>query len=346
MRATEMRSRPGIRTTGKGGIMKVRFFLWIAMIAAIGICTDHAQAGPVIKLAVVTKPGSAQSVCAEKFRKLIEGRSGYKVRLYQGSSLGTETDILRKIQANDIQMGIVTSAVFDAFLPDVRVLDYPFLFTTYEQADRVLDGAPGRELLRRLEKAGFKGLAYSENGFRDLTNSVRPVHRAEDAAGLKLRVMESPLHREIWKLLGADPVPMGWPGVVTALRRNTIDGQENPLSIIWSYKLFQFQKYLSLTRHIYSPHIDVANLKWFNGLPEPDQRLVLQCMQEAASYQKQWNRQNEAFFLAQLKKNGMMIDETPDVASFRNRVANIQSLPLFQERDTQELLKQFLEAAK
>jgi tripartite ATP-independent transporter DctP family solute receptor len=326
--------------------MNVRIFLWIAVIAAIGVCAGHARADQIIKMAVITKPGAAHNICAEKFRKLLEDRSKYKVKLYQGSALGTETDILRKIHVNDIQMGVITSAVFEAFLPDVRVLDYPFLFATYEQADRALDGAPGRELLRRLEKTGFKGLAYSENGFRDLTNGLRPVHRAEDAAGLKLRVMESVLHKELWKRLGADPVPMGWPGVVTALRRGTIDGQENPLSIIWSYKLFKYQKYLSLTRHIYSPHIDVANLKWFNGLSEPDQRLIRQCMQEAASYQKQWNRRNESFFLARLKKNGMIVDEAPDAASFRSRVADIHSLPLFQDRDTQELLKQFLAAAK
>ncbi|MFH1079896.1 MAG: TRAP transporter substrate-binding protein DctP [Pseudomonadota bacterium] len=318
--------------------------LMVLTILLVFLCAGHSWAGQVIKLAVVTKPGSAQNICADKFRKLLERRSGYKVKMYQGSSLGTETDILKKIQANDIQMGVITSAVFDDFLPDVRVLDYPFLFGSYDQADQVLDGAPGQELLLRLEKAGFKGLAYSENGFRDLTNDRRPVHKVEDVAGLKIRVMESTLHRELWKILGADPVSMGWPDVVTAINQKTIDGQENPLSIIWSYKLYTKQKYLSLTRHVYSPHLNVANLKWFNDLLEPDQKLIRLCMQEAARYQKQWNRKNTAFFLARLKKNGMIVDDSPDVASFRKRVANIQALSLFQDSGTQELLKQFLAA--
>lgn len=326
--------------------MKIRNLLMALTVLLVFLSASHAWADQIIKLAVITKPGSVQSICAEKFRKLLESRSGFKVRLYQGASLGTETDILRKIQANDIQMGVITSAVFDAFLPDVRVLDYPFLFDSYDQADRVLDGAPGQELLRRLEKAGFKGLAYSENGFRDLTNDRRPVHKVEDLAGLKIRVMESALHRELWKMLGAAPVSLGWPDVVAAMNQLTIDGQENPLSIIWSYKIYKTQKYLSLTRHVYSPHLNVANLKWFNGLSEADQKLIRQCMQEAASYQKQWNRRNMAFFLDRLKKNGMVVDESPDVASFRNRVADIQSLPLFQDPGTQELLKQFLAAAK
>jgi tripartite ATP-independent transporter DctP family solute receptor len=326
--------------------MRLRKFTMVVFLATAFFCAGHAWAGQTIKLAVVTKPGSAQNVCADRFKKLLESRSSYKVMLHQGSSLGTETDILRKIKDGDIQMGVITSAVFEAFLPDVRVLDYPFLFRTYEQVDRVLDGEPGQELLRRLEKTGFKGLAYAENGFRDLTNSRRPVHRVEDVAGLRLRVMESALHRELWKMLGADPVSMGWPDVVSALHRKTIDGQENPLSLIWNYKLYNTQKYLSLTRHVYSPHINVANLKWFNGLPEADMKLIRQCMQEAATYQRQWNRKNMAFFLERVKKAGMIVEESPDVASFRNRLAGVQTLPMFQDQATQELLRQFLAAVK
>jgi tripartite ATP-independent transporter DctP family solute receptor len=326
--------------------MRVRDFIKIVFFLTAFLCAGYAWAGQTIKLAVVTKPGSAQNVCAEKFKKLLESRSGHKVRLYQGAALGRETDLLGKIQANDIQMGVITSAVFDTLVPDVRVLDYPFLFGTYDQADRALDGAPGQELLRRLEKAGFKGLAYAENGFRDLTNSRRPVHRVEDVAGLKLRVMESALHRELWKMLGADPVSIGWPDAVSAIRQKTIDGQENPLSVIWNYKLYKTQKHLSLTRHVYSPHISVANLEWFNGLSGADQKLIRQCMQEAASYQRQWNRRNMAFFLERLKKNGMIVDESPDVASFRNRLGDIRSLPLYQDPATQALLKQFLDAGK
>lgn len=326
--------------------MKFRIFITVVFFLSVFLCAGRSWAGPIIRLAVITKPGSAQNVCAGQFKKLLEARSAFKVRLSEGSLPGTETDILGKIQANEIQMGVITSAAFDAFLPDVRVLDYPFLFGTYDQADRVLDGGPGQELLLRLEKASFKGLAYSENGFRHLTNSRRPVHRVEDVAGLKLRVMESALHRELWKMLGVDPVSIGWPGAVSAIRNKTIDGQENPLSVIWGYRLYKTQKYLSLTGHVYSPHINVANLQWFNGLSQADQKLIRQCMQEAASHQKQWNRKNTAFFLERLKKNGMIVDESPDAASFSDRLGDIRSLPLYQDPATQALLKQFLDAAK
>jgi len=203
--------------------MKTRqVLLFFVFLTVFFFGMGHVWAEEIIKLAVGTIPGKAQNICADEFRKLLENRSNYKVRPYQGSSLGTETDILKKIRADEVQMGVITSAPFDAFLPDVHVLDYPFLFANYDQVDMLLNGVHGQELLKRLEKAGFKGLAYAENGFRNLTNNRRSVHRVEDVAGLKIRVMESAVHRELWKMLGAIPVSIGWPGVVTALKEKSV----------------------------------------------------------------------------------------------------------------------------
>ncbi len=313
-------------------------FVFVVFSAGEGIARE------VIKLGVVTKPGSAQNVCAEKFKELLESRSPrYEVKIYHSASLGTETEILQQIQLNTVQMGIITSGPFDVFLPEARVIDYPFLFSSYEQVDSVLDGKPGKMLLKRLERVGFKGLAFSENGFRHLTNNKHPVHSAKDVKGLKIRVMESVLHKELWRLLGANPTPMGWP-IYTELQQGTIDAQENPLWVIWTYKLYEVQKYLTLTHHVYSAHIDVANLKWFNSLPSEDQKLIQQCMIEAAHYQRKWNRSNEADFLKKLKKAGMIVDEHPDLDSFREKVKDIQKLDIFQVKEVQEILPVFLEA--
>ncbi|SFM42578.1 TRAP transporter substrate-binding protein [Thermodesulforhabdus norvegica] len=303
-----------------------------------------ADARETIKLGVVTKPGSAQNICAEKFKELLESRSDkYEVKIYHSASLGTETEILQQIQLGTVQMGIITSGPFDVFLPEARVIDYPFLFSSYEEVDRVLDGEPGRLLLKRLERVGFKGLSFSENGFRHLTNNKRPVHSVDDVKGLKIRVMESVLHKELWRLLGANPTPMGWP-IYTELQQGTIDAQENPLWVIWTYKLYEVQKYLTLTHHVYSAHIDIANLKWFNGLPPEDQKLIEECMIEAAHYQRRWNRQNEATFLKNLKEAGMIVDEHPDLESFRARVKGIRELDIFRAKEVQELLPLFLRA--
>ena len=316
----------------------------ILLTLGIGFWCVPASANTTIRLGLVTIPGSAQNVCAEKFKEILESRSDrYEVKIYHSASLGTETEILQQIQMNTVQMGIITDGPFDVFIPEVRVINYPFLFENYRQVDEILDGPSGDELLQRLERAGFKGLAFSENGFRHLTNNKRPVHAVEDVAGLKIRVMESVLHKELWRMLGANPTPMGWP-VYTELQQGTIDGQENPLSVIWTYKLHEVQKYLSLTSHVYSAHIDVANLKWFSSLPPSDQELIRRSMVEAAQYQRSWNRENESSFLRNLKEAGMQIEEQPDLASFRARAAGIQELEIYGGAETRTLLHEIFQA--
>jgi tripartite ATP-independent transporter DctP family solute receptor len=325
--------------------MKGRYLLTVLLAAAV-LTGATAWAKTPIKLGVVTKPGSAQNICAEKFKELLEARSQgeYEVTIYHSASIGTETEILEQIKLNAVQMGIITDGPFDVFLPEARVISYPFLFASAEAADRVLDGPAGQELLQRLEKVGMKGLAFSENGFRNLTNSRRPVHTVAEVSGLKIRVMESLFHKELWRMLGANPTPMGWP-IYTELQQGTIDAQENPLSVILTYKLYEVQKYLSLTGHVYSSHIDVANLQWFEGLPPGGRKLILEAMKDAARYQRSWNRTNEADFLAKLKEAGMTVDEKPDLASFREKVKNIRDSEVFKGAAVQEMLQKFLQAA-
>jgi tripartite ATP-independent transporter DctP family solute receptor len=317
----------------------------VLTVLAVLLGTGVAWGKTTIKLGVVTIPGSAQNICAEKFKELLEGRSDYEVKIFHSASLGTETEILQQIKMGSVQMGIITDGPFDVFIPEARVISYPFLFDSFQKADKVLDGPPGQELLKRLEKAGFKGLAFSENGFRNLTNSKRPVHSVADVEGIKIRVMESILHKELWRLLGANPTPMGWP-IFTELQQGTIDAQENPLSVILTYKLFEVQKYLTLTSHVYSSHIDVANLDWFQGLPPSDQELLRRCALEAARAQREWNRKNEVDFLEKLKAAGMAVDENPDLASFREKVKDIRQLPIFSAKEVQDMLQLFLQAAR
>jgi len=323
--------------------MRLRSLFVTALAVLLG--TGVAWGKTTIKLGVVTIPGSAQNVCADKFKEFLEARSDYEVKIFHSASLGTETEILQQIKMGSVQMGIITDGPFDVFIPEARVISYPFLFDSFQKVDKVLDGPPGQDLLKRLEKAGFKGLAFSENGFRNLTNNKRPVHSVADLAGLKIRVMESILHKELWRLLGANPTPMGWP-IFTELQQGTIDAQENPLSVIWTYKLFEVQGHLTLTAHVYSSHIDVANLEWFQNLPPSDQDLLRQCMQEAARSQREWNRKNEADFLEKLTAAGMMVDEKPDLDSFREKVKDIQQLPIFSAQEVQDVLQSFLKAAR
>ncbi len=300
-----------------------------------------------IKLGVVTKPGSAQNIAADKFKEIVEARSNgdITVQILHSGSIGSETEILQQIQMNAVQMGVITSGPFDAFDPIARVIDYPFLFKNNEQVDQILNGPLGQEILDSLETSGFKGLCFSENGFRNLTNSKRPVKTPTDVEGLKIRVMESQLHRAIWQALGANPTPMPWP-IYTELEQGVIDGQENPLWVMEVYNFHEIQKYMTMTRHVYSAHIDVASLTWWKSLDAGTQDLIATAMREAAAFQVADNRAKDAARLQMLKEKGMQVEESPDIDAFRARVAGIKDLDLFKDSRVQALLTKMMEAAK
>ncbi len=322
-------------------------YLFAFAVLFFGLITTPAHSEMTIKLGVVTKPGSAQNIVADKFKDLVEKESNgnIKVKIYDSGSIGNETEILQQIQLNTVQMGVITSGPFDTFDPIVRVIDYPFLFKDYAQADAILDGPLGAEILKDLESAGFKGLCFSENGFRNLTDSKRLVKTPEDVKGLKIRVMASAMHKAIWQDLGANPTPMPWP-IYTELEQGVIDGQENPLWVLVEYKLWEVQKYLTLTRHVYSPHIDVASLTWWKTLDPPTQKMLQQAMYAAALYQRRENREGNAARLKLLKEKGFIIEEHPDIAAFRAKVANLKNMDIYQQPKVKAMLAKILAAVK
>ncbi|NNK97111.1 MAG: TRAP transporter substrate-binding protein [Desulfobacterales bacterium] len=326
----------------------MKCFISLVTCLLLCVCMVHsAGAEETIKLGVVTKPGSAQNIVADKFKELVEQRSQgeFKVKIFHSASLGNETEILQQIQLGTIQLAIVTSGPFDSFDPIVRVIDYPFLFKNYRQVDEVLDGPLGSEILTSLEKSGFKGLCFSENGFRNLTNSKRPVTSPSDIGGMKIRVMSSALHKAVWQALGANPTPMPWP-IYTELEQGVIDGQENPLWVMEVYKFYEIQKYMTLTRHVYSAHIDVASLNWWNKLDKQNQDLLKEAMCEAARYQRADNRAKNEARLTMLKDKGMQVEENPDISSFRSQVAELKTIDLYKNPQVQKLLLKVLEATR
>jgi tripartite ATP-independent transporter DctP family solute receptor len=321
------------------------FFLFSLMVLIPA--ASQVMANMEIKLGVVTKPGSAQNIVAEKFKSLIEEKSAKKitVQIFHSKSIGNETEILQQIQMGTIQMGIITGGPFDTFDPMVRVINYPFLFKGYQQADMILDGPLGAEILKSIENSGFKGLCFSENGFRNLTNNKRPVKTPEDIRGLKIRVMASALHKTIWQTLGANPTPMPWP-IYTELEQGVIDGQENPLWVMEVYKFYEIQKYMSLTRHVYSPHIDVASLNWWKKLDKGTQTLIQNTMYKAAVYQRKINRSKNSQRLSFLKEKGMQVEENPDIDAFRKKVLGLKEMDLYQDPNVKALLNKILDATK
>lgn len=324
-------------------IMKIAAF--ILSLPLLFITAFTAESAITMKLGVVTKPGSAQNIVAEKFKEIIEQKSQgeLQVKIFHSASIGNETEILQQIQLGTIQLGIITSGPFDSFDPVVRVIDYPFLFKDNNQADEILDGPLGSEILTSLESSGFKGLCFSENGFRNLTNSRQAVSKPSDIEGLKIRVMSSALHKSIWQALGANPTPMPWP-IYTELEQGVIDGQENPLWVLEVYKFYEIQKHMTLTRHVYSAHIDVASLSWWKTLDQAQQEMIQQAMYESAVFQRADNRAKNAARLEFLKEKGMVVVENPDLEALRAQVADLKEIDLFQDQKVQTLLLKVLEA--
>lgn len=318
----------------------------LALAACLAAPAISPAAAPV-RLGVVTKPGAAQNVLAGKFAALVAEKTGGRlaVAVLHSGAAGNETQIIEKLRSGELELGVVTAGVFDQAAPETAAVEYPFLFADYAQADRALTGPAGAALLASLEPAGIKGLALGENGFRHLTNNLRPVRSVADVAGLRLRVMESRLQQELWRVLGAAPAPHPWP-INDLLARGAVDGQENPLGIIKLYELDRLQKHLSLTAHVYSAHICAANLAWFRGLAKADRQAVEEAMGQAAAHQRQINRAQEAGALAALKAAGMQVVEHPDRAGFMAKAAGLAAAPMVATGPVKAMLDRLRAAAR
>ena len=301
-----------------------------AMVCSLAACGGKEEAPAassnepvVMKLATTVNEQDSFQVAAEKFAELVAERTegAYTIEIHPNGELGDESDLLSSMAADELEMGIVTSGPFVNYAPGMGVLDLPFLFGSGEEAYAVLDGEVGQELLDTLEEANLKGLAYAERGFRNVTNAVKPIHSAADMKDLKLRVMENEVYAKTFSALGTNATPMAWQETLTALQNGTIEGQENPVNVIYSYALWEAnQKYATLTRHSYATAIITMSLDTFNELPEDVQVIFKEAAQEAAEFERAWCAENESSQLQAMKDNGMEVDENPDLDSFKAAV--------------------------
>ena len=297
-----------------------------AAALALAMTGAGALAETTLQLGTTVNEQDSFHVAAVKFAELVDERTNgeYKIEIYPNGTLGGESDMLDSMSTGMLDMGIITSGPFVNFSEMMGVLDMPYLFANNEEAYKVLDGEIGRELLDTLEDAGLKGLAYAERGFRNVTNSVRPVTCADDLAGLKLRVMENEVYTATFKALKVNAVPMAWAEALTAMQQGTIEGEENPINVIYSYSLWDYgQKYVTLDRHSYSTAIITMSLDVFNSLDEATQAIFLQSAQEAAEYERAWVAEQEADQLATIKSHGVEVVENPDVDSLRAAVQSV-----------------------
>lgn len=276
------------------------------------------------RLAHVVNENDSFHVAAVKFKELVEERTEGKVEIeiHPNATLGDERTLLEGMQMGTVEMGVITNGPIANFVPEVAVFELPFLFSSREEVYGVLDGEVGQEILGKMENVNLKGLAFAERGFRNLTNSKKAVATPEDMKGLRVRVMENPVYIDTFQALGANTVPMAWTETLTALQQGTIDGQENPVVVIHSFKLDETQKHLSLSRHTYSPATIMISLNTFNKLPADIQEILEASAQEAAVYVRGVNTEQEEVLLQELKDRGMEVTEV-DASAFQAAVQSV-----------------------
>ena len=310
--------------------MKRTSFLGILLMASllIGGCGGDKKAGEPGKteskaqmtLATLTPASHTYNQAANKFAELVKQRSQgrIEVKVYPDGQLGKgERELLEAIQQGTLDIYVGSTAPLSGFSPSMGILDIPFLFRDYAHADKVLDGPIGLSLLKELDKANLKGLAFWENGFRNLTNSKLAVKTPDEAKGLKIRTQENKIHLTAWKAAGVNPVPMAWGEVYGALQQKTIDGQENPVAVIHSAKLNEVQKYLSMTQHVYSPAVLIVSAKKWQAIPPADQEMLLKTALEVAQFERKLGRDAEEKQVAELTARGMTVTKDVDKAAWQ-----------------------------
>jgi len=286
-----------------------------------------------------------QGLGAQKFAELVSEKSGgkMKVRLFPGGTLGGDLQTVSALQGGTLDVTVLNSGILAAQVPDFALFDFPFLFENSEQAYTVMDGPVGQELGKRLESKGLVGLGYWDLGFRQVTNNSRPITGPNDLEGLKIRVIQSPIYLETFKALGANPVPMPFPEVYTGLEQRTVDGQENPYTVIEGNKFNEVQKYVSATNHIYNPQSLIIGQKTWDRLNADEQAVIREAAAEATQYQREVTQKSQGQALDTLKET-MEFNEVDKaaVAAFREKVKPV--IEQFSKDIDPELLKSLNEA--
>ena len=297
----------------------------IASMALAALLPLTAQAQTVLKIGYATTKeshyGVGSTVFCEEMEKGTQGR--YKCQQFPNSALGGEREQIEAVQLGTQELTFTSTGPVPNFVPEARILDIPFLFRDKAHARAVLDGPIGQDMLKEFESKGFKALAWAENGVRHMTNSKRPVNTPDDLKGLKMRTMENPVHVAAYKGFGIVTTPMAFPEVFTALQQGTVDGQENPLSVIMAAKFDQVQKHLSLTGHVYSPAIFLMNKAAFDKLSAADKQAFVDAAVEATKANRARVDEDDAKGVAELRSKGMQVIENVDKAKFQTALTPV-----------------------
>ena len=286
----------------------------LAWFAAPGVAAQTA-----LKMNISVAQNSHYGVAIDTFAREVSRRTDgrYNVQTFYSGALGAERESIEALQLGTLDLTMTSTGPVPNFVPDIAILDIPVLFRDYAHARAVLDGPIGGEMLQKFEPKGIHALAWGENGFRNMTNSRHPVNVPGDLKGLKMRTMENPVHIQAYRAFGIIPTPMAFTEVFTALQQGTVDGQENPLSVITSAKLDQVQKYLTLTGHVYSPALILMSKAQWDKLSAADRQAFSDAAREAVKANRARIDDDEKKAVADLRGKGMQVIENVDKAKFQ-----------------------------
>lgn len=316
----------------------------VTMIISITACGNGSEEGEVVNnedpgvvnneesgsvetkvelvLGGVTSDSAKEAVTL--FIEKVEEYSGGSITIadFPDNQLGNDETRFEMTQTGECDISIgSTSSVANSY-NDFYIYDVPFMFLNKNEVyDIGFNGEAGKEILNGLDRLGVKGLAFWENGFRNLTTNDKEIKGVDDLKGLKIRTMENEIHLAAWKAMGANPTPMAFSEVFTALQQGTVDGQENPIGIIVGNKFEEVEDYLIMTEHVYTPYYVVMNLEKYNGLSENQQEAINQAMAEATIYQYELSQKYEDSSLDLIKEAGCEIIKLSDEEKMEYKVA-------------------------
>ena len=299
-----------------------------------------------IKFAATSPKGTPPAIGMEMFAEKVAERSGgkIKVRTFPNGVLGGDVQVLSSLQGGVIEMMTWNAGLMLNHVTDFGILDVPFLYTDTAKVDAMLDGEVGKMLTDQLPQQNLVGLAFWELGVRNLTNNKRPVTKLEDIAGLKVRAQQSPLFLDVWSALGANPTPLPFTEVHTALETGTVDGQENPAALILASKFNEVQKYLSLTRHNYNPQIVLIGKGFWDKLNDDEKKLLTDVAMEVRLEQRRISREADSKAIAELEAAGMQVNELPEAEITRIQEKIKPVVAKYAAKIDPELVKKVYEA--
>ena len=298
--------------------------IMMAVLLVFVASASFAEDPIVLKIGMTTEIGGHYHSGAVHFKEQVEKYTDGRVRvdIFPSSQLGNERAMVEGVGMGFLEMCIVSTGPLPNFSPDFMIFDLPYIFKNRDEAFKAMDGEIGADILKSLEPMGIKALGFWENGFRHISNNKKSIIHPGDVKGMKIRTMENPIHQATFKTLGATPTPMAWGEVFVALQQGVIDGQENPLVIVYTTKLYEIQKHISLTGHFYSPAVFMISKQLFDGFPKDIQDAIVKAEKEARDYERQFSAQLDEQLVESLKNEGVAFADV-DKDEWKNACAPV-----------------------